>query len=238
MIDIHKTDMELEIERDEIDLDCGQVDIEKLGINPAHITKDGRGLRLKDCTDQQIVRELLRRIGDDPDRPGLLETPHRVVKSWRELYSGYSKTKKDVAAIFEKKFESKNSEMVVVGPISVFSNCEHHMLPITGTAFIGYIPDKYTIGISKLGRIVEVFARRLQIQEQLTTQIVDAISEHVKPLGAGCVMIAEHQCMTSRGIKNIGSKTRTSTLYGNFRDSQIVRQEFLSLINNKTMTVS
>jgi GTP cyclohydrolase I len=174
---------------------------------------------------QDAVRRLLQYIGEDPDRQGLRDTPDRVIKSYGELFSGY---KTDPNALF-KTFDEPCDEMVLLKGIEFFSCCEHHMLPFTGTAHVAYIPDGKVIGLSKLARLVEVFARRLQVQERLTRQITDALTAGLSPLGAACMIEARHHCVCSRGVGKQGSVMVTSSLTGAFRQPE-VRAEFFSLI--------
>lgn len=174
----------------------------------------------------EYIRELLRLIGDDPTREGLLDTPKRVIKSYKELFSGYGK---DPAEVLGTVFSSDNDEMVFCNSIDFWSTCEHHMLPFHGRVHIAYLPQGKVVGLSKLARLVEIFSRRLQIQEQMTTQIADAIMEHLVPLGCGVVVEATHLCMKARGVKNSSSFMKTSKLCGVFHQPE-VRREFLSLL--------
>lgn len=173
-----------------------------------------------------VIRQL-EYIGEDVSREGLKETPKRVVKSWKELYAGYNM---DVYDIFKTFKEGACDELVLLKDIEFYSTCEHHMLPFFGKIHIGYIPNKKVIGISKLARIVEVFARRLQIQERFVTQIAECINKYLEPIGVMVVAEAQHFCMTSRGIKKINSKMITSSIIGVFRDDMKAREEFLDLI--------
>ena len=172
------------------------------------------------------LRQLIRFIGDDPDREGLKDTPDRVVRSYAELFAGYQV---DPASVLKTFKDGACDELVLVKGISFTSTCEHHMLPFFGEAHVAYIPNGRIVGLSKLARLVEVFARRLQVQERLTEQITAALDEHVKPKGAACVIEARHSCMMCRGVKNPSAVMVTSSLTGQFRDAE-VRQEFLSLI--------
>lgn len=183
-----------------------------------------------DDEGESIVYRFLQRIGEDPTREGLVETPKRVVKSWKELYAGYDMDPKE---ILSKQFQSDNDQMVICKGIEFYSTCEHHVIPIIGTAHIGYIPGGTVVGLSKLARLVEVFARRLQIQEQMTQQIADAIMSNIPDVsGCGVVIEAKHLCMCARGIKKQNSVMTTSALLGSFRDLA-VREEFFRLINFK-----
>ncbi len=175
------------------------------------------------------VRTLLRYIGDDPDREGLQDTPDRVVRSYEHIYSGYQK---DYKEILGKTFTSSTEEMVVLSNIELYSMCEHHMLPFTGKCHIGYIPRGKVLGLSKLARVMEVFARRLQIQEELCQQIANAINRELKPVGVGVVIEARHMCMTCRGVEKQHSIMTSSTLLGSFREDPRTRQEFFDLIRS------
>ena len=177
---------------------------------------------------EKIIKELLIAIGEDPGRKGLLNTPGRVKKSFDFLTKGYSE---DIDKILNDAiYNAENDDMVIVKNIEFYSLCEHHLLPFYGKCHIGYIPDKKIIGVSKLARIVEVFARRLQIQERLSRQITETISKKLNAQGVGIVMEAQHMCMTMRGISKQHSKMVTSSMLGCFRKST-TRMEFLSLIN-------
>jgi len=177
------------------------------------------------------VRRILQYIGEDPDREGLLDTPNRVVKSYAHLFSGYGKNPADVMKVFEDGGENYN-EMVLLKNIEFFSNCEHHMQPFFGRAHIAYLPDKRVLGISKLARLLEVFSRRLQIQERLTTQVADALMQYLEPKGAAVVIEAKHFCMVARGVEKQNSIMTTSALRGAFMDSPTVRSEFMSMIRD------
>jgi len=176
---------------------------------------------------QELYRELLNRIGEDPDRDGLLATPGRVEKSMAFLTKGYDEDPGKIlrGALFDVDYD----EMVIVKDIELFSLCEHHMLPFFGRVHVAYIPNGKVVGLSKIPRLVEVFARRLQVQERLTRQIADAIQEAVHPQGVGVVMEARHLCMMMRGIEKQHSSTTTSAMVGCFREKE-TRAEFLSLV--------
>ena len=187
-----------------------------------------------DIHKEDITRALYKMIefiGDDPAREGVAETPKRVVKSWDILYGGYSQTPEE--ALNTKFNVDDYDEMIVLKDIEFYSTCEHHMLPFFGKAHIAYLPEEKIVGISKLARLVEVFARRLQIQEKLTTQIADSLMEVVKPKGCGVVIEAKHFCMVSRGVNKQNSVMGTSALRGNFYEDD-VKQEFFKLINHGT----
>lgn len=174
-----------------------------------------------------LVRKMIKQIGDDPNREGVLDTPKRVVKSWSEIFSGY---KCDPVVLLGTTFASPDyDEMVILKDIEFYSTCEHHMIPFFGKAHIGYIPDKKVVGLSKLARLVECFSRRLQIQENLTNQIANTIMEILKPKGVMVVIEAKHMCMCTRGVNKQSSWMITSAVQGLFKES-VSRQEFLSLI--------
>ncbi len=177
---------------------------------------------------EAAVRTLLRWSGDDPDREGLLETPSRVVRSYKELFAGYAV---DPRAYLEKTFDEVGGydELIILRDIPFVSFCEHHMLPVVGHAHVGYLPTSRVVGISKLARVVHGFARRLQIQEKMTAEIARAIEEVLKPQGVGVVVEAEHSCMTLRGVNTRGTVLTTSKLLGVVRDDPRTREEFLRL---------
>jgi GTP cyclohydrolase I len=179
---------------------------------------------------QAEVRRILAAIGEDPDREGLQRTPQRVESSFRWLTRGYNMSVKD--AVGDAVFEESHQSMIMVRDIEVYSLCEHHLLPFYGRAHVAYIPDGRIVGLSKLPRIVEVFARRLQVQERLTDQIADAVMEVLKPAGVGVVIDAAHFCMMMRGVEKQNSRTVTSALVGAFRDDPKTRDEFLRLAHN------
>ena len=179
------------------------------------------------------VRRILQYIGEDQNREGLIETPARVVKTLDHLYSGYKQDPKDVMKVFEDGGEDYD-EMVLLKDIEFFSTCEHHMQPFFGKAHIAYIPNKKVLGISKLARLLEVFARRLQIQERLTSQVADALMEHLQPLGVAVVIEAKHFCMIARGVQKQNSVMTTSVLRGAFKDDATARAEFISMIQDQS----
>jgi GTP cyclohydrolase I len=176
-----------------------------------------------------IPIRLLQFIGEDPARGGLLETPKRFLKAWQEYSSGYSKNAADILKVFEDGAE-KVDEMVLVKDIPVYSHCEHHLAPFFGVAHIAYIPNGKIVGLSKLSRLVDMFAKRLQVQERLTNQIADALEEHLRPLGVGVVIECRHMCMESRGIQRQGSSTITSAMRGALRDKPEARAELMALV--------
>ncbi len=184
---------------------------------------------LKDSSTEDIYRELLRRLGEDPNRDGLIATPGRVEKSMAFLTKGYKEDPNQIlrGALFEVDYD----EMVIVKDVEMFSLCEHHMLPFFGKVHVAYIPKGKVIGLSKIARLVEVFARRLQVQERMTTEIADAIQEAIAPQGVGVVIEARHLCMMMRGIEKQNSSTVTSAMVGCFRQKE-TRAEFLSLVRS------
>jgi GTP cyclohydrolase IA len=177
---------------------------------------------------EAAVRVLIEWAGDDPDREGLVETPARVARSYQQLFAGYAD---DPRAYLEKTFEEVGGydELVVLRDIRVVSFCEHHMLPFIGRAHVGYLPTNRVVGISKLSRVVNAFARRMQIQEKLTAEIAEAINDILQPAGVGVMIEAEHSCMTMRGVNTPGSNLITSRLMGVIRDDPRTREEFLRL---------
>lgn len=175
------------------------------------------------------VRALLTHIGEDPDREGLVETPARVLRAYQEHFSGY---RDDASKHLTKTFGDVEGydELVLISDIEMFSHCEHHLVPFVGKAHVGYIPNGRVVGLSKIARVVDVFAKRLQVQEKLTTQIADAIQTHLKPQGVAVVVQAQHFCMCYRGVKKPGSWTTTSKLHGCFLTDPAARMELLTLI--------
>jgi len=178
---------------------------------------------------EEAVRTLIRWAGDDPDREGLLDTPGRVVRAYEEFFAGYGQ---DPGAVLARTFSEVGGydEMIVMTDIRFESHCEHHMVPIIGKAHVGYLPEKRVVGISKLARLVEVFARRLQVQEKMTAQIADTLQEVLQPLGVAVVIEAAHQCMTTRGVHKPGVGLVTSRMLGAFRTDPSTRREFLAVI--------
>jgi GTP cyclohydrolase I len=184
-----------------------------------------------DSTLPGTIRTLLRELGEDPGREGLSRTPERVAEAWRFLLQGY---RTDPGTILEGAiFSEDNDEMICVRDIELYSMCEHHLLPFVGKAHVAYIPDGRIVGFSKIPRLVDVFARRLQVQERLTTQIAETLQGLLKPLGVGVVIEATHLCMTMRGAQKQNSVAVTSAMLGAFRNDRATRNEFLDLINRR-----
>lgn len=182
---------------------------------------------------EDAVRTLLSWAGDDPDREGLVDTPGRVVRSYEEFFSGYGE---DPVDLLQRTFEEVEGydEMVLLRDIRFESHCEHHMAPIIGKVHIAYLPNKRVIGISKLARLVELYAKRLQIQEKMTAQIANALNETLQPEGVAVVIEAAHQCMTTRGVHKPGVTMVTSRMLGAFRDNASTKREFLAMVGNPT----
>jgi GTP cyclohydrolase IA len=182
---------------------------------------------------ESAVRTLIRWAGDDPDREGLRETPRRVVDAFREFFAGYAA---DPAEVLGRTFEETDGydEMVLLRDIRFESHCEHHLAPIIGRAHIAYLPHRRVVGISKLARVVDIYARRLQIQEKMTAQIANIINEILEPLGVAVVIEAAHQCITTRGVHKPGVVMTTSRMLGAFRDDASTRREFLAMIGRQT----
>jgi GTP cyclohydrolase I len=181
---------------------------------------------------EDSVRAMLRYLGEDAEREGLRETPARVVRAWGEHFSGYQQ---DPAEYLAKTFEEVDGydQLVLVSDIELFSHCEHHMVPFVGKAHVAYIPDGRVVGLSKVARVVDVFAKRLQVQEKLTKQISDAIETHLKPQGVAVILQCQHFCMCYRGVKKPGSWTTTSNLHGIFLKNAASRMELFTLIGLK-----
>ena len=198
------------------------------GNGHAAVSAPDVALSLKDASVQAIYAELLKRLGEDPTRDGLLQTPKRMEKSMAFLTQGYNESvaEKLHGALFDVDYD----EMVIVRDIEFYSMCEHHLLPFFGKAHIAYVPNGKVVGLSKLPRIVDVFARRLQVQERLTQQIAEAIEEAIAPQGVGVVIEAQHLCMMMRGVEKQSSLTVTSSLRGVFKTQLQTRSEFLALV--------
>jgi GTP cyclohydrolase I len=180
----------------------------------------------EDSVDQNIIR-ILQYVGEDTTREGLVDTPKRVIKSYGELYAGYRKDPKELLTVFDV---GTYDQIVLLKNVELYSMCEHHMLPFIGRAHVAYLPDKKVIGISKLARLVDMFARRLQIQERIGEQITTALMEHLQPKGAACIIEAQHLCMQMRGVAKQNSVMVTSSMKGAFKDNLTTRQELLNLI--------
>lgn len=180
---------------------------------------------------EAAVQTLIRWAGDDPTREGLLDTPSRVVRSYEEFFQGYSA---DPRSLLERTFEEVEGydEIVLLRDIRFESHCEHHMAPIIGHAHIAYLPHRRVVGISKLARLIEVYAKRLQIQEKMTSQIANTINDVLQPKGTAVIIEASHQCMTTRGVHKPGVSMVTSTMLGEFRENPSTRREFLAMVNN------
>jgi GTP cyclohydrolase I len=178
---------------------------------------------------EEAVRTLIRWAGDDPTREGVLETPKRVAKAYKEFFSGYES---DPKAVLSKTFKevAEYDEMIVLRDIEFESHCEHHLVPFIGRAHVAYIPDKKVVGISKLARLVDIYSKRLQIQEKMTAEIATTLSEILQPKGVGVVVEAAHQCMTTRGVHKRGVVMQTSHMLGRFRSDPRTRQEFFNLL--------
>ena len=180
-----------------------------------------------------IISNLLKEIGEDSEREGLIKTPHRVAKSWMTFAQGYKQTPEEVVgdAVFNEKYD----EIVAVKDIDFFSLCEHHLLPFKGVAHVGYLPKEKIIGLSKIPRIVDIYARRLQVQERLTQQVADALQDVLSPKGVAVIIEAEHLCMQMRGVEKKSSFMITSAVRGAFRENNKTREEFLSIIGKRRM---
>ena len=186
---------------------------------------------------EQAVRVLLRWAGDDPTREGLVDTPSRVARAYEEFFAGYDV---DPVALLERTFEETDGydEIVLLRDIRLESHCEHHMVPIIGRAHVAYLPHRRVVGISKLARVVEAYAKRFQIQEKMTAQIANTIQQVLEPRGVAVVIEAAHQCMTTRGVHKPGVTMVTSRMLGAFRDNPATRRELLAMINNRGSSVT
>lgn len=182
---------------------------------------------------EEAVKTMISYVGEDVNREGLIKTPHRVLKAYEFMFGGYKEDPQNI--LNSALFQSSNDEMVLVKDIEFYSTCEHHLLPIIGRAHVAYIPNGKVVGLSKIPRVVDVFARRMQIQEQLTEQIADALMEAVDPKGVAVVIQARHMCMEMRGVEKICSTTTSSALRGLFKKDEKTRSEFFSLINSSVV---
>jgi GTP cyclohydrolase I len=183
---------------------------------------------------EAAVKTMIKSVGEDPDREGLLKTPERVFKAFQFMYGGYEEDAEEI--LKSALFTTSNDEMVLIKDIEFYSTCEHHLLPIIGRAHVAYIPDGKVVGLSKIPRVVNVFSRRMQIQEQLTEQIADAIMQTIEPKGVAVVIQARHMCMEMRGVEKINSTTTSSALRGLFKRDEKTRMEFFNLINSPAGT--
>jgi len=181
---------------------------------------------------EEAVKCMMLHVGENPNREGLLKTPQRVKKAYEFIFGGYKEDPREI--LKSALFTSSNDEMVLLKDIEFYSTCEHHLLPIIGRVHVAYIPDGKVVGLSKIPRVVNVFARRMQIQEQLTEQIADAIMDTIEPKGVAVVIQARHMCMEMRGVEKINSTTTSSALRGLFKKDEKTRSEFFSLINSPT----
>jgi GTP cyclohydrolase IA len=196
-------------------------------------TSDGAVVRPSRDEAEEAVRTLLRWAGDDPRREGLIDTPARVVRAYEEFFAGYQVEPRDILARTFSEVDGYD-EMIVLKDIRFESYCEHHMVPIIGRAHVAYLPNHRVVGISKLARLVDAFAKRLQIQEKMTVQIADTLNEVLQPAGVGVILEASHQCMSTRGVHKAGVEMVTSRMLGTFRSDASTRREFLSIVNSPT----
>jgi GTP cyclohydrolase I len=205
------------------------IDIKRTGMGPLETAETARPSRAE---AEAAVRTLLAWAGDDPAREGLLDTPMRVAKAFDEFFAGY---RQDPEEFLRRTFEETEGydEMVLVRNITLHSHCEHHMVPFIGRAHVAYLPDRRIVGLSKLARVVDLYSRRLQVQERLTVQIADAIDSVLKPRGVAVVIEAKHQCMSLRGVRKPCADTVTSRMLGAFREDPSTRREFLAMIRRR-----
>ncbi len=210
----------------------GKSSNEKANSRKGSVKPASEPVSLTGASTEELLRELLVRLGEDPEREGLLRTPERVERALQYLTKGYQEDPEDLlkGALFTVSYD----EMVIVKDVEMFSLCEHHMLPFFGKVHVAYIPKGKVIGLSKIPRLIDAFARRLQVQERLTTQIAECIQSAIKPEGVGVVIEARHLCMMMRGVEKQHSSAVTSSMLGSFRDQQQTREEFLSLIRQKS----
>lgn len=206
----------------------GAVDFRTYPAPPWQLSRDTSPVDLARLDSEDLIREILCRIGEDPAREGLLETPARIVRSWTELYGGYREHPEDV--LVTQFHAEQYSEMVLLRDIDFHSTCEHHMLPFQGKAHIAYLPAHKIVGLSKLARLVEIYARRLQVQERLTRQIAIQLQKILQPKGVAVMMEAKHQCMSCRGVRKQGGTMVTSSFLGAFQENLSSRTEFFGLV--------
>jgi GTP cyclohydrolase IA len=212
-----------------LDANNGQNGVVQICDHKKTASHDRRELpALAHVDSKELFRELLRRIGEDPDREGLRQSPARIIRSWDELFSGYRQRADDVLAT--QFHPEQYDEMVLLRDVEFYSTCEHHMLPFSGEAHIAYIPDQKIVGLSKLARLLDVFARRLQVQERLTRQIASELARVLKPKGVAVMMEGKHQCMSCRGVRKREGNMITSCLLGAFKENCASRTEFFSLV--------
>ncbi len=179
---------------------------------------------------EKAIGEILKYLGEDMNREGLLETPKRMVKSWERIFGGYGQSPLEILTFFEEDDVIPHGQIILLKDIEFFSTCEHHFLPFSGKAHVAYIPKNRVVGVSKLARLIEIFARRLQIQERIGNQVTHAIMENIGALGAACIIEAQHLCMSCRGVEKQNSVMVTSSLRGVFMDNAITRSELMNLI--------
>ena len=203
-------------------------------VKKRHMAAGNAGNRPARRVAEEAVRTLIRWAGDDPDREGLIGTPDRVVRAYEEFFAGYNDDPQEILLRTFEEIEGYD-EMVVLRDIRVESHCEHHMVPIIGRAHVAYLPDKRVVGISKLARVVDAYARRLQIQEKLTAQIANTLQDVLQPRGVAVVIEAAHQCMTTRGVHKSDVAMVTSRMLGAFRDNGETRREFLTMIGRGSL---
>jgi len=182
---------------------------------------------MEDCPERESLQDMIRSIGDNPEREGLQETPNRIIRSWKELYAGY---KQDPASLFTTFEPDGYDQIVLLKDVELYSMCEHHILPFYGKAHVAYIPNKKVIGISKLARLIDIYARRLQVQERIGEQVTGDLMKYLKPKGAACIIEATHMCMRMRGVGKQNSVMTTSSMKGNFLTASQSREELMNLI--------
>lgn len=179
---------------------------------------------------EESIKNIFKYLGEDPDREGLVDTPKRMVKSWDRLFGGYGQKPEEILTVFTDSVDIPHKQIILLKDIEFYSTCEHHFLPFVGRAHVAYIPNEKIVGVSKLARLVEIFSRRMQIQERIGNQVTEAIMEHLDAYGAACIIEAKHMCMTSRGVEKQHSTMCTSSLRGGFMNNFETRQELMTLI--------